>query len=247
VLVKPESRDRSIWRIATVLAVLALPWIHSSALAAQGSLRQDVLTTWTTDQGLPQNFVRAISQTSDGFLWVGTMNGLVRFDGLRFRGFGKDAPSALQENIGDLEQDAGDGLWIATASGLIHYSHQRFQPIPLLGQSHYNIDARCGYIAMANWHGLKAIYCKSGPCRRAHSNCETSRKAATTHCGLPMEKPCLHCAETRRQCDTGCQEYGWFTQMPSVMCSLATGTGCFALTGKPSFRFPIRAWETLSA
>ena len=140
-LVKPESRDRSIWRIATVLAVLALPWIHSSALAAQGSLRQDVLTTWTTDQGLPQNFVRAISQTSDGFLWVGTMNGLVRFDGLRFRGFGKDAPSALQENIGDLEQDAGDGLWIATASGLIHYSHQRFQPIPLLGQSHYNIDA----------------------------------------------------------------------------------------------------------
>jgi len=147
-------RVASIWRIATALAAFALAWMDSLALAGQGSLRQDVLTTWTTDQGLPQNFVRAISQTSDGFLWVGTMNGLVRFDGLRFRGFSKEGPSALQENIGDLEPDSGDGLWIATASGLIHYSHQRFQPVPLLGQSHYRIDAMA-----RGWDGEVWIYC----------------------------------------------------------------------------------------
>ena len=38
------------------------------AYAAEDSLQQDVLTSWTTDQELPQNFVRAITQTSDGFL-----------------------------------------------------------------------------------------------------------------------------------------------------------------------------------
>jgi hypothetical protein len=138
---------------ATVLAVFALTWMDSPALVGQSSLRQDVLTTWTKDQGLPRNFVRAISQTSDGFLWVGTMNGLVRFDGLRFRGFSKDGPSALQEKIGDLEPDFGDGLWIATASGLIHYSHQRFQPVPLLGRSHYRIDAMA-----RGWDGEVWIY-----------------------------------------------------------------------------------------
>jgi signal transduction histidine kinase/ligand-binding sensor domain-containing protein len=105
------------------------------------SLRHDVLTTWTTDQGLPQNFIRAIAQTSDGFLWVGTMNGLVRFDGIRFRGFSKAGPPELQDNIGGLAPDAGDGLWVASANGLVHYTHQQFQSIPLLGQTHYRLQA----------------------------------------------------------------------------------------------------------
>jgi ligand-binding sensor domain-containing protein len=81
---------RSIRRFAT--ALLALVCASYPAYAFEDSLRQDVLTSWTTDQGLPQNFVRAITQTSDGFLWVGTMNGLARFDGLHFRGFAKDGP-----------------------------------------------------------------------------------------------------------------------------------------------------------
>src|SRR5579871_5121295 len=80
-------------------------------------LSHEVLTTWTTDQGLPQNFIRAITQTSDGFLWIGTMNGLVRFDGLRFRPFGSEI-SALRGNIGGLEPDDADGLWVATSSSL---------------------------------------------------------------------------------------------------------------------------------
>jgi signal transduction histidine kinase len=40
--------------------------------------------TWQTDDGLPQNSVWAITQTPDGYLWVGTREGLARFDGLRF-------------------------------------------------------------------------------------------------------------------------------------------------------------------
>jgi signal transduction histidine kinase/ligand-binding sensor domain-containing protein len=139
--IESKLNRRSIERIAVALVVMAFAWIRIPAWASEDSLRQDVLTTWTTDQGLPQNFVRAITQTTDGFLWVGTMNGLVRFDGLRFRGFSETGPSELRENISDLEPDSGDGLWIATASGLIHYAHQRFQALPLAGQLHYRIDA----------------------------------------------------------------------------------------------------------
>jgi len=40
---------------------------------------------WQTDDGLPQNSVHAIAQTTDGYLWVGTHEGLARFDGIRFK------------------------------------------------------------------------------------------------------------------------------------------------------------------
>lgn len=111
----------------------------SQELAA--SLRSEVLTTWTTEQGLPQNFITSLAQTSDGFLWVGTMNGLVRFDGLHFRGFSQDGPPDLQGFIGALTRDSGDGLWIVTASGLIHYEHQHFVPILFEQKAHYRIES----------------------------------------------------------------------------------------------------------
>ncbi|HEY9127297.1 MAG TPA: two-component regulator propeller domain-containing protein, partial [Acidobacteriaceae bacterium] len=106
----------------------------AKATAREDSLRRAVLTTWTTDQGLPQNFIRAITQTADGFLWIGTMNGLVRFDGLRFRAFGGETP-ALRGNIGGLEPDAGNGLWVATSTGLFHYTDGRFLLLPVTGKT----------------------------------------------------------------------------------------------------------------
>src|SRR5271167_3691001 len=119
--------------------------VLSLGLRAQGlqianssaSLRSEVLSTWTTEQGLPQNFVTSLAQTPDGFLWVGTMNGLVRFDGLHFRGFSQDGPPELQGFIAALVKDGGDGLWIVTASSLFHYEHQRFVPILFGQRAHY--------------------------------------------------------------------------------------------------------------
>ena len=43
---------------------------------------------WQREQGLPQNFVRALAQTKDGYLWVGSDAGVSRFDGVRFVSFG---------------------------------------------------------------------------------------------------------------------------------------------------------------
>lgn len=44
-----------------------------------------IIETWQTEQGLPQNTVTSMAQTRDGYLWVGTLNGLARFDGVRFK------------------------------------------------------------------------------------------------------------------------------------------------------------------
>jgi len=135
---------RSVFRIFrsavfTFLATAFACYAHAEGIRPPDSgafepLGQQVLTTWTTDQGLPQNFIRAITQTQDGFLWIGTMNGLVRFDGLRFRAPGPDMPAALRGNIGGLEPDAGTGLWAATGAGLFHLEHHRFEELPIAGQ-----------------------------------------------------------------------------------------------------------------
>jgi ligand-binding sensor domain-containing protein/signal transduction histidine kinase len=71
---------------------------------------------WQTSEGLPQNGVNALVQTSDGFLWVGTSSGLARFDGMRFRTFGlADGLGSVQ--IVSLHEDAHGVLWIGTVGG----------------------------------------------------------------------------------------------------------------------------------
>jgi signal transduction histidine kinase/ligand-binding sensor domain-containing protein len=123
--------------------------VLSLALNAQGVkttdsmpfLRNEVLSTWTTEQGLPQNFVTSLAQTPDGFLWVGTFNGLARFDGVHFRGFEKDGPPELQERILKLVRDNDGGMWIASTTGLFHYTHNRFVTIIIPGNSHVLIQA----------------------------------------------------------------------------------------------------------
>src|SRR5438309_522234 len=54
------------------------------SLATTNTIIPYSMRTWQTDEGLPQNSVYAIAQTPDGYLWVGTHDGLARFDGLRF-------------------------------------------------------------------------------------------------------------------------------------------------------------------
>ncbi len=88
-------------------------------------LRQDV---WGTEQGLPQNTVPAIAQTKDGYLWLGTELGLVRFDGLNFTVFDKSNTPALKSNVVDALLADNDGsLWIGTiGGGLTHFSAGEF-------------------------------------------------------------------------------------------------------------------------
>ncbi|HSU59385.1 MAG TPA: two-component regulator propeller domain-containing protein [Bryobacteraceae bacterium] len=82
------------------------------------SVRQFHQDVWGTLQGLPQNTVPAIAQTNDGYLWLGTELGLVRFDGLHFTVFDKTNTPELKSNKIDALLAAGDGdLWIGAIGG----------------------------------------------------------------------------------------------------------------------------------
>ena len=67
---------------------------------------------------MPQNSIEAIIQSRQGYLWLGTQEGIVRFDGVRFDIFDKNRISALKENyILSLFEDADGALWVGTFGG----------------------------------------------------------------------------------------------------------------------------------
>lgn len=89
------------------------------------------LTVWNTAHGLPDARVQALAQTRDGFLWVGTVSGLARFDGLQFTLFNQRNVSALRsENVLALAEDHSGRLWVGTADGLICHTDRRFVRCP---------------------------------------------------------------------------------------------------------------------
>src|SRR5690606_13131917 len=74
--------------------------------------------------------IHAITQTSDGFIWLGTQNGLVRFDGLDFTTTPIDLPEARGSSIADLHPAADGGLWFSIAmGGFGHFDGRTFRPI----------------------------------------------------------------------------------------------------------------------
>lgn len=79
---------------------------------------------WTADNGLPQNSVRDIVQTRDGYLWLATFDGLVRFDGVRFTVFNKsNAPGIITNRFTQLFEDVQGDLWAVTEGGEVTRRH----------------------------------------------------------------------------------------------------------------------------
>lgn len=88
-----------------------------------------VSRSWRTQDGLPESRIRALAQTPDGYLWVGTPGGLARFDGVRFVVYSRfNTPTMTDDNIRALSIGRDGSLWIATdGGGLLHYQDGRFR------------------------------------------------------------------------------------------------------------------------
>ncbi|HLK50065.1 MAG TPA: two-component regulator propeller domain-containing protein [Bryobacteraceae bacterium] len=97
------------------------------ALNPSNALTQYSVTVWSQQQGLPQDTVRAITQTADGFLWLGTDEGLARFDGYEFVAFGKDQGGLPSNSVNVLTAGPDGSLWIGTPGGLTRYAHGHFR------------------------------------------------------------------------------------------------------------------------
>lgn len=90
----------------------------ASALDPVNTVTQYTHDSWTSEDGLPQNSVYAIVQTGDGYLWLGTYEGLARFDGVGFTIFDKDNTEEITDNQVTALAAAKDGnLWIGIRGG----------------------------------------------------------------------------------------------------------------------------------
>jgi signal transduction histidine kinase/ligand-binding sensor domain-containing protein len=85
--------------------------------------------SWDTEDGLPQNTVYGMTQTRDGYLWLTTYDGLVRFDGVRFTVFDKSNTRGITSNrFTSIYEDTEGVLWIGTEyGGLVRYSGGEFK------------------------------------------------------------------------------------------------------------------------
>ena len=78
-----------------------------------------LIDVWDTEDGLPNSTVTAVAQTPDGYLWVGTYDGLARFDGVRFVTFDPgNTPELRHARVQALYVDTSGTLWIDTYPGV---------------------------------------------------------------------------------------------------------------------------------
>ncbi|HEX4119639.1 MAG TPA: two-component regulator propeller domain-containing protein [Verrucomicrobiae bacterium] len=98
--------------------LIGLGLILLGTMAVRGAGLPDRFTvdTWGTEEGLlPQSSVLAMTQTRDGYLWLGTLNGLVRFDGLHFTVYDEsNTPKLESVRIVRLFEDSRSNLWVGT-------------------------------------------------------------------------------------------------------------------------------------
>jgi len=111
------SMGRRALRVGFLLCLACLKLAF--ALDPTISTSQYLHTSWTQEEGTSLPAIRALAQTSDGYLWLGTPQGLIRFDGMRFATWeakpGEELPGNL---VRSLRASSQGGLWISAARGI---------------------------------------------------------------------------------------------------------------------------------
>ena len=105
-----------------VTALISASTVSVVALEPTTPLANYGRQSWVMENGLPQNTIQALTQTQDGFVWLGTEMGLVRFDGNSFQLFDRNSKPALPgSDIRCLLQTRDGALWVGTSDGLTRW------------------------------------------------------------------------------------------------------------------------------
>jgi ligand-binding sensor domain-containing protein/signal transduction histidine kinase len=126
---KAYVSGRLLFPLLFALAAEPCTLVHAWARTATATsttgapVEQYTRRIWRVQDGLPEDTVQAIQQSPDGYLWIGTTGGLVRFDGSHFRLYDHATTPALADNSVFCVLSARDGsLWIGTdGGGLVHF------------------------------------------------------------------------------------------------------------------------------
>lgn len=116
------------WKISGWFLVMML-WMTTAH--SQTSPERYVVDHWTTEDGLPVNSINEVIQSQNGYLWMATFDGLVRFDGMRFKIFNSAGYPGLPSNrILDITEAPDGSLWLETEqSFLVRYQNGVFTHI----------------------------------------------------------------------------------------------------------------------
>src|SRR5271154_89927 len=102
---------QSVWLLLCAVTCA----ISLTGRAADASSSPFIVDSWNNKAGLPQSSVISIIQTRDGYLWLGTLNGLVRFDGSHFTVFDENkTPGLGSDRVVRLFEDSQTNFWVGT-------------------------------------------------------------------------------------------------------------------------------------
>lgn len=162
------------------VALAGLAAVSGAAERRWSSLADITFQHLGQPQGLPTAIATAMAEDGQGFLWVGTLGGLARWDGYRFRVYKADPqrPGALPDNyVQSLHGDSTGRLWVGTsAAGLLWHdaATDRFVPVPVggaTGLSHVSVrqivDDGAGGLWVVTDGGLDHLDPASGRIERA--------------------------------------------------------------------------------
>ncbi len=135
-----------------VLLLISLFCMPAMALMLPPSVYDADIKHWTTADGLSANSVRAVSQDNSGYLWLGTLYGLNRFDGYQFDVFTTDNTRHLASNaVTRLLKDSQHYMWVGTKAGLSGFDPAtlKFDRYPIVGEVTAIVEVRPGEIWVA--------------------------------------------------------------------------------------------------
>lgn len=150
--------------LAFAVAMLLLSADLAAAIDPDTPIRQLRRQNWFLEQGLPQAAATSIAQDKNGFVWVGTQDGLTRFDGRSFLTYRQDDHPGLANNaITQLQFDSHGRLWIGTKNGLSVMDGERVSQFEAFdGQTVGTISAVAideeGIVWVASEGGLKKVF-----------------------------------------------------------------------------------------
>ncbi|MEO8673211.1 MAG: two-component regulator propeller domain-containing protein [Tahibacter sp.] len=106
-------------------------WVPDARALEPGTAFADyAIDNWNVDSGLPQLSILSIAQDHAGYLWIGTQNGIARFDGLRFEIYDRRSVKGVDTNDAAYSLvDAQDRIWFGSDRGVLLHEKGRFEAI----------------------------------------------------------------------------------------------------------------------
>ncbi len=124
---------RFFCRVTLLPCSLAFFLLSNSVLAQNHQippLTQYNIRSWSTKDGLPNDKIIAVYQSAQGYIWLASQEGLVRFDGATFEIFDKkNTPIFPHSQVTALVEDKDSTLWINTIRGVLKYRHGKFEAV----------------------------------------------------------------------------------------------------------------------